>query len=258
MFPYIDLAGLKRRSFLRPNYFDDVETETPGFTAQSIATHSSSINSRLRKRYGQLLPFGQTPPALIPSGTTPPAVALQGRPTLGSFLVVITITFPGPLGTAVFSWSSNGGITNVATGVPTAPTVLLGNTGMSAVFPAGSYDTTNVYAAAPPVPETILRWVTTLVTHDVLRRHGVNTLDPLMAGLVEEVKVVQSEIEEAANSQTGLFDLPVSEDEQSAIGTGGPLAYSEQSPYRWTELQVQSVYGHAAGVLTNPNKLVGG
>jgi hypothetical protein len=242
-FPYLDLLGVQRRSFLRPKYFEDVEAQSPGFTVQSIASQSSSINSRLRKRYGNALPFGQGAPPLIPSGLTPPQVTLTGRPTLGSYLTVLQVTTGGTLGTAVFRWSADGGITWTSS-VATAATVLLGSTGMTANFPAlnamggpAVYDTSNAYAAAPPVPEIILKWVTTLVTADVFRRHGVNPNDPMMLGLVEEVKQVRLEIEEAANSQTGLFDLPTNEDEASAIDTGGPLGFSDTSPYRWMDRQ---------------------
>jgi hypothetical protein len=257
-FPYIDLLGVQRRSFLRPSYFNDVEQQSKGFTVQSIASNSSSINSRLRKRYGKFLPFGQSAPALLPSGLTPPTVTLTGRPTLGSYLVQIQITTVGALGAAIFKWSSDGGVTWTSD-VLTAAQVTLGSTGMAALFSdVGTYDTSNAYSAAPPVPETILRWITILVTADVFRRHGVNPNDPIMQGLVDEVKQVRAEIEEAANSQTGLFDLPFSEDEPSAVTTGGPRGYSEASPYTWTYRQEARAERELAGFVDVPNRLVGG
>ena len=236
MFPYIDLSGIMLRSVLRPSYFSDVEKQTPGFVAQSIASNSSSINSRLRKRYGGILPWGQSVPALVPAGTLPPLVTLSGRPTLGSFLIIIQITSGGPLGPSVFQWSSNGGLQWV-TGVNTAASVSLTGTGMTALFPVGTYSTDNVYSAAPPVPETILKWVTWLVTEDVSTRHGINPNDPLSVRISEKAKLAEAQLEEAANTQTGLFDLPTSEDEASAIDTGGPMSYSEASPYAWTYAQ---------------------
>jgi hypothetical protein len=268
VFPYIDLPGVQQRSVLRPSYFNDVETQTPGFTAQSIASHSSGINSRLRKRYGKSgsLPFGQGAPALVPSGLTPPAVSLTGRPTLGSLLMVIGVTTPGALGTMVFEWSQNGGVT-FTEGVMSASAVLLGTTGMTALFPADTYDASNAYAAAPPVPETILKWLTFLVTEDVATRHGINPNDPLAIRITEKAKLAEAELLEAANTQTGLFDLPSSEDEGSAIDTGGPRGYSQQSPYEWTYLQAAAAYGRGRGGLgcarcgclpcACPNSLVG-
>jgi hypothetical protein len=258
-FPCLDANGIQRRSFLRPSIFNEVEGQSPGFTVQSIATQTSYVYSRLRKRYGKHLPFGQAAPALVPAGSWPPSVVLTGRPTLGCYLMVLQITTGGPMGTAIFRWSSDGGITYApsATNVPTAPTVVLATTGMSAVFPVGTYDISQSYAAAPPVPEAILRWVTILVSADVFRRHGVNPNDPMMIGLTEEVKVVRAEIEEAANSQTGLFDLPSSEDEQSAVSTGGPRSYSEASPYTWTYRQEEAASRELDLVVGTPNRLVG-
>jgi len=128
-------------------------------------------------------------------------VTLSGRPTLGSYLMILQVTTGGALGTAIFKWSSDGGYT-WTTGVTTAATVLLGSTGMTANFPSVgvTYDTSNAYAAAPPVPETILKWVTTLVTADVFRRHGVNPNDPLMVGLVDEV-IVECNMEESREGE---------------------------------------------------------
>lgn len=328
MFPYIDLAGVQRRSVLRPSYFNDVETLTPGFTVQSISNRSSEINARLRKRYGKSLPLGQAAPPLTPSGgtTTPPGVTLSGRPTLGSYITFLQITAGGSLGTALFQWSSDGGLTwnigstlvatgtsppvvsvagagpqsspsqlqvqittggalgtaifkwstnggatwtsNVTTaatvalgttgltlsfaagtysttdaytgqGIVTAATVALGTTGMTALFPAlGTYDTTMAYEAVTPVVEDVLRWLTVLVTADVADRHGISTTDPLWIRISTRVDTVLKELEEAANSQTGLLDLPINEDEGSAITTGGPLGFSDASPYAWTDRQV--------------------
>ncbi len=265
-FPYLDLPGVQLRSILRPQYFTDIETLTPGFTVQSIATNSSAINSQMRKRYGGNLPWGQQAPALIPAGLTPPAVVLQGRPTLGSYQITIQITTGGALGAAIFSWSSAPG-TSPTTNVLTAPSVPLGTTGLTAIFPAtGTYDVSNVYAAAPPVPETILQWLTTLVTEDVSIRHGINPNDPLSVRISDRVKLVRAQMEEAANSKDGLWDLPASEDLGSAVDTGGPRGYSEQSPYVWTRKQAAAAYRGGGGFCgicgcspcTCRNSLVGG
>lgn len=230
-FPYLDLPGIQRRSVVRPSYFAEVEAQSPGFTVQAIASHSSNINARLRKRYGASLPFGAGPPPLLAAGLTPPGVTLQGRPVVGSLLMMIQITTGGALGTAVFKWSSDGGFT-WTTGVSTAALVTLGSTGLAAVFSSsGTYDVSNSYAASTPVPEAILKWLTWLVSLDVLERHGLNPNDPFAIARREEAKLARDELAEAANSQTGLFDLPIEEDLQSAITTGGPVFYSETSPF---------------------------
>lgn len=235
-FPYIDIAGIQLRSVLRPSYFGDVEAPTPGFIDESIAANSSTINAQMRKRYGGQLPWGQSPPLLVAAGLTPPAVSLAGRPTLGSLRIAIQITTAGALGTAAFQWSRTGRAPWTS-GVTTAAAVLLGTTGLTAMFPAGSYDTSNAYVAQTPVPEVLLQWLTALVTEDVAIRHGVNTNDPLWTKLADRATLARTQIEQAANTKDGLWDLPVSEDQGSAVDTGGPMAYSESSPYHWTYRQ---------------------
>lgn len=218
-----------------------VEESNPGFTAARIAIQSSYINGRLRKRYGNngasnSLPLGQAAPALVKAGTSAPDVTLQGRPVWGSMLLRVEITSGGGLGTAVFRWSSDDGITWVA-GVLTAASVVLGATGLLATFADGTYSTDNVYAAAPPVPEIVLGWITTLVTDDLYRKRGRDPQDPAMVDLRDDVTRTLGEIKEAADSKDGLFDLPVSEDLDSAVTTGGPLGYSETSPYVWPVIE---------------------
>lgn len=241
MFPYLDIATFTRRTIMPAVEVAYVEQDSPGYVATRIAIRSSYINGRLRKRYGNdgvnsSLPFGRTAPLLLASGTTPPGVTLKGTPTMGAILVLIQITTAGPLGTALFKWSGDGGVT-YTTGVATAAGVVLGATGMSAVFAAGAYGLDNIYAAAPPVPEIVLGWLTTFVTYDVYRKRGINPQDPTIELLVKDVADATSELKEAADSKDGLFDLPVSEDTDSAVTTGGPLGYSETSPYVWSDYE---------------------
>lgn len=258
MFPYLDLVRVKRRSILRPVYYDDVELLDPGFTVQAIAAQSSNTNSRLRKRYGKGLPWGTVPPPLQAAGLAPPAVTLIGVPTLGALAMRLELTAAGILGAAVMRWSDDGGIT-WTTGVTLEPMVSLGTTGMTAIFPAASYDASNVYAGQPPVPEAILRWVTALVQQDVLDRHGPPAGGDRIGQRVEAAAALaDKQIEEAANTQTGLWDLPVNEDEQSAVTTGGPRSYTEPGPYEWTYRQQDAAQRGIAGLGRGPNKLVGG
>lgn len=231
-----------------------VEESNPGFTAARIAIQSSYINGRLRKRYGKStchgnsLPLGQTPPALVKAGTAPPDVTLQGRPTWGSMLMRLEITSGGVLGAALFRWSSDGGVTWVSN-VTVAASVVLGATGLSATFASGTYSTDNVYAAAPPVPEIVLGWLTTLVTDDLYRKRGRDPQDPAMVDLRDDVTRTLGEIKEAADSKDGLFDLPVSEDLDSAVSTGFVLGYSETSPY--VAFDIEANRGRAEDAFTS-------
>jgi hypothetical protein len=243
MFPYLDLPGFKRRSVMPPTDVDALDSLYPGFVAARVALASSFINSRLRKRYGtsthlqqSSLPLGQNPPTLLAAGTTPPAVTLFGRPIIGSVQIRIEITTLGALGVAVFRWSMDGGLTFVS-GVTTAASVALTGTGLSALFSSGSYSTDNVYSAATPVPESVLGWLTAMVTRDLYLRRGMNPQDPAIEIMGEQYSQALLDLKEASDSKDGLFDLPVSEDQDSAVTTGGPLSYSETSPYVWQNAQ---------------------
>jgi hypothetical protein len=232
-FPALDLATFSTRTTIPTGDVAVVEGNQPGYVNQRIVTQTGWLYNRLRKRYAKTIPFGQTAPSLLAWGISPPAVTLIGRPVLGSILVRIQVTTPGPLGTAVVMYTINGGST-WTTSVTTAPTVLLGTSGMSAVFPVGTYDTSNQYAAATPVPESFLDWLTVLVSNDVMWKRGTNPQDPAIVALTERRKQVLDEVKEAADSKDGLFDLPISDDEQSAISSGGPMGTSNASPYAWT------------------------
>jgi|ERR1017187_1543209 hypothetical protein len=261
-FPYEDLAGFKARTTMPSGDVDYLEQNSPGFIAQCIASESSWINGRLRKRYGNAnvningysgygegtngpvgnsLPFGQTPPALIPAGTNPPrGLQMVGTPILGSLMIALAITTPGAIGTAVFKYTSNGGITYTTGLVPLiAPGVVpLVGTGMSLAVPTGAiWGADNQYAAATPVPEILLKWLNALVTLAAYRRRGFNPQDPAGALIVDAAVEAKKEVLEAADSTSGLIDIPVSEDLDSAVTTGGPLGTSDASPFSWQDRQ---------------------
>ena len=92
---------------------------------------------------------------------------------------------------------------------------------------------------AAPYPEILLLWLTTLVTMRCWIRHGVDASDVDMEFVREDYERTLKEVEEAANSETGLFQLPPrqSTPEASGIARGAPLGYSEQSPYAWHDVQ---------------------
>jgi hypothetical protein len=92
-------------------------------------------------------------------------------------------------------------------------------------------------AAGAVIPGTIIRWVTVLTTWDIYTRRGFNPQDPAQVALQDDVNRVYSEVKEAADSDTGLFDLPNPVTNDSGVTTGGPLGYAETSPYRWTNIQ---------------------
>jgi hypothetical protein len=261
VFPYLDLAGFRRRTVMSVNEVDYVEADSPGFAAARIAIRSSYINGRLRKRYGvggtrrspaASLPLGQMPPLLV--ATIGPVASLQGRPQLGSLQLVLAVTLGGAIGTATFSWSIDGGATfpGAQTGVVTSTAGNpLAGTGLTVVWPTGVLLTAgDVQSAATPVPEVVLGWLATMVTHDVMRKRGINPSDPMIQQLREDLERVELELKEAADSKDGLWDLPASEDLDSAVTTGGPLGRSDGSPYAWQARQARRGMDQDADDLT--------
>jgi hypothetical protein len=56
-----------------------------------------------------------------------------------------------------------------------------------------------------------------------------------------DAAAAMEEIKEAANADTGLFELPLRADTTaSGISKGGPLGYTEASPYVWTDEQARA------------------
>jgi phage gp36-like protein len=101
--------------------------------------------------------------------------------------------------------------------------------------------------AAPfqiPIPGVVEQWVSRMVTPDLLVKRGVNATDEQFVYLERRADAAAKEIQEAANSETGLYDLPLRDDRSSTgIVYGTPGGYSEQSPYVWTNVQAEAARG---------------
>lgn len=96
------------------------------------------------------------------------------------------------------------------------------------------------YAAPFADPsETVLGWLTSIVTFKAYVKRGTNPQDPTVVLIKGEHDDAKKEIALAADSVTGLYDLPLREDgtDNSGVVKGAPLSYSEQSPYRAFDLQ---------------------
>ncbi len=94
-----------------------------------------------------------------------------------------------------------------------------------------------------PYPKAVLRWLTQIVTRAAYLKRGIDPLDPQMVEYIKDADTAAAELLEAANSETGLFDLPLNVAGASAITVGGPRGYSETSPY--VGFDVQATTGKA-------------
>lgn len=85
--------------------------------------------------------------------------------------------------------------------------------------------------AAPP-PRAVLRWIAALADVRVLLKRGIDQTDRQYEDIARLADTAEKELAEAADGNTGLFDLPKRADtDASGISRGGPLGYSEASPY---------------------------
>lgn len=76
---------------------------------------------------------------VVATGTSPPTVTMTGTPATAANTIIITITLSGIVGVAQFSWSLNG--VTQQTGQTVVSSFSLGATGITALFPAGTYNT---------------------------------------------------------------------------------------------------------------------
>jgi len=92
---------------------------------------------------------------------------------------------------------------------------------------------------ATPVPRTVLRWQTKLVTRDAYHKLGYNPSSQQDRDAVDgAAERCEAELKEAADAKDGLFDLPLRADSSAAgASRGGAFGYSEQSPYVWADNQ---------------------
>lgn len=91
---------------------------------------------------------------------------------------------------------------------------------------------------ASPYPIAVLSWLTRIVTVRCYLKRGVEATDEQFQAIQEDAAEARKECMEAADSNVGLFDLPLrSNTTASGIDRSGPFGYSEQSPYAWASQQ---------------------
>jgi len=137
-------------------------TVAPVFTTGELADALAAVNASDEK-FGLVAIEGVDPTlaltAVTSAGTTPPAVTVTGTPASSAYKFRVEITTGGAVGTAIFKWSSDGGTTYTTT-VTTASTAVLGSTGVTVHFPAGTYATNNIYTFGAQLSGTAARLAT--------------------------------------------------------------------------------------------------
>lgn len=85
---------------------------------------------------------------------------------------------------------------------------------------------------AAPYPQVLGEWIAAVVSMRAYLKRGVSALDEQFQEYKAQHDAALKELEEAANSEMGLWELPLRADNAaSAVAQGFPRGYSEQSPY---------------------------
>ena len=91
-----------------------------------------------------------------------------------------------------------------------------------------------------PYPAAVVEWLVSLVTYEAWLKRGIAATDEQAEQYKTDRDLARGDLEMAANSEIGLFDLPLRSDtDATGVSRGFPQSYSEQSPYRWTTVQAR-------------------
>lgn len=90
-----------------------------------------------------------------------------------------------------------------------------------------------------PYTQTVVGWLNRIVTWRCCIKRGVNPTDQQFSQIVTDSDNAYKEIAQAADSVTGLYDLPLRGDNSRSGIAYGPVTYSEQSPYVSFDIQRQ-------------------
>ena len=88
-------------------------------------------------------------------------------------------------------------------------------------------------------PMIIKEWTARMVEVSCWLKRGVRTTDEQFQESRARGDKALEEIELAANSENGLFDLPLATGGSAVTATTWPRGYSEQSPYVWLDDQAE-------------------
>ncbi len=92
------------------------------------------------------------------------------------------------------------------------------------------------------VPQVVKLMVAQVVCFRLWMKRGYNPSGQLDAAIAKDSTDALAWLDSAADSQTGLIELPLREDAaglgaRGGVAAGGPLGSSQASPYAWTSDQ---------------------
>jgi len=91
-----------------------------------------------------------------------------------------------------------------------------------------------------PYPAAVLEWLVSLVTYEAWLKRGIAATDEQAEQYKTDRDLARGDLESAANSEVGLFDLPLRSDtDATGVARGFPQSVSEQSPYAWMSKQAE-------------------
>jgi hypothetical protein len=83
-----------------------------------------------------------------------------------------------------------------------------------------------------PYPIAVCDWLTSIVTYEAWLKRGIAPTDQEASVYEKQSLAAYAELKEAADSETGLFELPLRADtDGNGVTRGFPRGYSETSPY---------------------------
>ncbi|MCC6557187.1 MAG: DUF1320 family protein [Polyangiaceae bacterium] len=95
-----------------------------------------------------------------------------------------------------------------------------------------------------PYPDAIIDQVARVVAYRLTLKRGFNPSSEQDQLIKEEKDEALAWLSETADAQNGKVELPIRQatpPDVAAVNAGGPLGYSEASPYTWMDIQLEDV-----------------
>lgn len=105
-----------------------------------------------------------------------------------------------------------------------------------------------------PYADQIVQWCAAIVADKVMRKRGIDETDRQAEQYAEDRKRAEDEIKEAADSENGLWDIPLRSDTlTTGIVDPVPRSSSQQSPYVWQDEQIATAMNEDLNGMSTTN-----